>query len=133
VRWTAEHFDGFTERLLRYTLRFESGVAELEASWFHPEPSTRGFRKQFAFDDAPLVRALPALQLMRERYESSWEDMDTKALVVESGGSVIRYHVNGGDMLVRDQPELRAFLDLFEWLEGQVVAHLPWPQSERIT
>jgi hypothetical protein len=129
VKWSAEHYDGFSSRLLGYTLQCESGVAELEANWFRPEPSTRSFRKQFLLDDTPLMRALPALLSMQERYEAKWDGVDIKLLAVESNGSVIRRHVYGGGVLVDKQPELQAFLDLFVWLEGLVVAQLPWPQD----
>jgi len=129
VKWSAQHFDGFTERLLGYTLQCESGVADLEANWFRPEPSTCSFRKQFMLDDSPLMRALPALLSMQERYDAPWDDVDTKLLVVESSGTMIRRHVYGGGVLVNEHPELREFLDLFAWLEDRVVAQLPWPED----
>jgi hypothetical protein len=86
VRWRARHTDGFTSCLLAYTLRGEEGMAELEASWFLPEPSTREFRARFAIEEGPLERVVPALRAMDERYESDSTDLDEKELEVEVGG-----------------------------------------------
>ncbi len=127
MRWTAQHTDGFTSRLLRYIIRVEDGMAELEASWFLPKPSTSGFRARFAIDDGPVERVVPALRAMDEGYESSRTHLDHKVLEVDVGGERIRRQVYGGAELVATRPELRSFLDFFDWLEGQVVARLPWP------
>jgi hypothetical protein len=129
MRWTARHFDGFTRRLLGYSLHVVDGVAELEASWFLPQPSTRGFRARFPIDERLVVQCVPALRAMAERYAADWTDMDDKVLEVEVGGECIRRQVYGGSDLVEAHPELRPFLDLFEWLEGQVVARLPWTEE----
>ena len=69
---------------------------------------------------------MPAILRMRERYDSSWDDLDIKLLVVDSGESVIRRHVYGGGELALKQPELREFVGVFAWLEEQILAHLPW-------
>ncbi len=129
MRWAARHFDGFTSRLLGYTLRVEDGIAELEAAWFLPEPSTRGFRARFAIDEGPVVQIVPALGAMREQYNAPCTDLDNKMLEVEVDGQCIRREVYGGYALVGLHPELRPFLEFFKWLEGQVVARLPWDQA----
>jgi len=130
VRWMAQHFDGFTSRMLFYNLRVEDGVAELEASWSLPRPPTSGFRARFAIDEAPVVQILPALRAMGERYELPCTDLDHKVLEVEVSGECIRRHVYGFGRLFRglggERSELQQYLGLFEWLERQVVARLPW-------
>jgi len=125
MEWTARHSDGFTERSLRYTVHCVDGVAELEAGWFRRELPPGEFRTLFAINDAPVSDALPALRTLDERYEAGWDDLDTQILVVESGGVVIRRRIYGCDVLLRDRPELLPFLELFRWLEGLVLAHLP--------
>ena len=129
MRWTAYYSDGFTRRLLSYSVTCKNGMAEVEASWFLPMPSTKGFLTRFALSDDRVLQAVPSLRLMDEKYETTWEDLDTKVLVVEVGGEIIRRSVYGGGILIDEKPELQAFLDLFDWLEEEVVKHLPFRES----
>ena len=125
MQFTARHTDGFTARVLAYTVSYSEGVAELEASWFRPEPPTEGHRVRFALDSEPLVRLLPALRVMGLKYEASWEDCDHKYLVVELAGETLRWTVYGGQVLKPKHPKLHPWFELWEWLEGQVAPHLP--------
>lgn len=129
MRWMAQHFDGLTSRMLAYTLRVEDGAAELEADWWLPRPPTRGYRARFAIDDAPVLEVIPALRAMDEQYALPCTDLDMKVLEVEVGGDRIRRQVYGFGRLGGAQSKLRPFLELFEWLERQVVAHLPRSQD----
>lgn len=125
MRFTAQHSDGFTERLLRYTVSYCEGVAELEASWFRPEPRTKCYRATFPLDIEPLVRSLPALRLMAPDYEATWEDLDLKVLDIESPQEALRVRVYGGGVLQAAHPELQPWFEVWRWLEEQVVLHLP--------
>ena len=125
MQFTAWHSDGFTERLLSYSLSCSGGVAELDAFWFRPEPPTKGHRVCFNLDPEPLVRALPDLRAMGPEYEASWDDLDHKVLEVVSAGETLRWKVYGGGVLLPDHPELRPWFKVWRWLEGQVAVHLP--------
>lgn len=125
MKWTAQHSDGFTHRLLSWTLHVADGQAMLDARWSKPEPATQGFLKEFLIDEEPLERALPAIRQMNERYEATFDDVNTQRLVIELPGGTIRRDVYGGCALLDKQPKLRPFLEFFAWLEKQVLVHLP--------
>ena len=126
MKWTAEHFDGLTERLLSYRLCCDDGAAELTARWFWPRPGCREFRSRFALDDSTVRQALADLRSLDTCYEASWEDQCRQRLIIELDAEVIDRRVSGGGVLVAEQPELRPFLVLFQWVEKEVLAQLPF-------
>lgn len=125
MRWTARHRDGFTEHLLRFDLRGAGGRVEGDACWFQPGPGSASCRLRFDLDEARIAAAVPALRLMDEAYAAGWTDMDDRTLTVEVDGEAIRRHAYGAGVLVADRPELRPFVELFDWLEAEVLARLP--------
>lgn len=126
MRWLAEHRDGFKYRDLSYTLRVDGGQAELNARWglLAPIPELYEYRGQFALDDGPVARALPALRGMAERCGLEGDDSDSDRLVIEADGERITRTVKGC-VLPPVDPGVEAFRALFEWVEEQVLAHLP--------
>nr|AIA14744.1 Unknown Function [uncultured bacterium] len=122
---TARYSDGFTEHLLSWKLTAIDGWAELEAAWFRPEPRMQNFRAEFPISLTPLRNALPALQVLDEKYEAAWDDLEHRDLVVESGDVILRRRVYGLGALIRQHPELRAFQEVWNWIEGEVLVHLP--------
>ncbi|MES2794020.1 MAG: hypothetical protein V4719_30685, partial [Planctomycetota bacterium] len=90
IRWTAYHSSGFSESLLGYKLRCEDGIAELNARWSWPKPSSKQFLARFAIDSHLIATAIPALRTMNERYDSGCDDLGHWHLVVETGGEIIK-------------------------------------------
>ena len=126
MKWTAEHWDGFTERLFCFTLQGVDGIAELDAKWFRPDRhrSKCVSRTIVEIDDGPIQAILPNLRGMDALYDCHWDDVRTDILTVEIDGEVIERKVRGGGGLVKKHPELRPFMKLFEWFESQVLSHI---------
>lgn len=122
---TAHYSDGFTSRLLTWKLSAIEGLAEVEAYWSAPMPRTTGFRAEFAISFDPLARLLPSLRQLDEKYSAPWDDLDNRLLTIESPNETLRRQVYGIGVLIKDQPELGAFLNVWTWLEGEVLAQLP--------
>jgi hypothetical protein len=130
MKWTARYVDGYNSRLLKYTLTAEGGSAELTVSRFNPRPAIRDLRATFPVDDGPVVRTVPALRVMEPRYDAATTDLPTRVLTIEAGGETLRRDVYAAEVLVETRPELRPFLDLFGWIEAQVLAQLPHSGTE---
>jgi hypothetical protein len=126
VKWTAEHWDGFTTRLFCFTLNGVDEIAELDAKWFRPDRhrSKCVAKTIVEIDDAPIRKILPILRGMDALYDCHWDDVGSKILTIEIDGEVIKRKVRGGGLLVDKHPELRPFMKLFEWLESQVLSHI---------
>lgn len=105
MRWVAEHFDGFTQRLFGYKVVCNDGVAELTAHWFKPDPGNDAFRQRFQIDDDCIKRILPSLREMEEQYESHWEDLETNELTIMIGDERIHRRVYGGYEMINRFPE----------------------------
>jgi hypothetical protein len=125
MKWTARYIDGYNRRLLTYTLGVKDGSAGLTASRCNPPPPIRDFRATFPINDGPVARAIPALRLMEPRYDAQTTDQPTRVLTIEADGEILRREVYAGEILVGKRPELGPFLDLFDWIEAQVLAQFP--------
>jgi len=126
MKWTAEHYDGFSSRLLRYTLNGVDGLAELEAKWFQPgrHRSDCAVKAAIELDDAPIRGILPLLRSMNPSYECGWDDLCQDSLTIEIDDEVINRSVRGGGILGERHPELRPFLKLFKWFEAHVLSQI---------
>ena len=122
MRIEASYHDGFTERLLSWSLEVNSGKAYLEASWFRG----RGpLRARFRVEEAPLRAALPLLSGLEEEYRAPWEDLEERALVITGAGRAIRRLVYGAGAILQEHPEVERFLRVWGLLDDAVRAHLP--------
>ncbi len=122
MRIEATYFDGFTEHLLRWQLEINDGKAYLEASWFK---NRTPLRAKFRFDEGAFRSVLPLIFEMKEEYRAPWEDLENRVLVVKDGEVSVRRHVYGAGILLKENPEIEGFLNLWRILEDAVVAHLP--------
>jgi len=132
MRINTSYADGFTSRLLRWTLDVDRGNASLHADWFqNPSPVRTAFR----LDDGPVRAALPRLALAARSLEAAaagrgvCDDAGLRTLTVEDGETSVRIrddHNATVGAAVKRHPELKAFREVWRLLEKAVAPHLPF-------
>lgn len=128
MRIDAEHWDGYTCRLLYWKLEFDRGAALLEADWSGRLRFTRNrplFRALFEIDEVAFRSKLHLLDGMAEEYTANCTDLVHRRLSVQDGDHTIRRHVYGAGLLRRKYSEINHFLTFWKLLEAPVMAQLP--------
>jgi hypothetical protein len=123
MRWVARHCDGYCSRLLIFTLSVHRGIAQLEASWARPEPSSDEFRTQFEIDESRIEGLLPKLRNVNEQ-DSEFDlctDLSSNTLIIKGAHSHQESEFFGGGCFEEFPP----FREFFAWLQEQVIAQLP--------
>lgn len=125
MRIKAQHRDGFTEHLLKWTLEtdVDSEVAHVSSRWFAPNGNgTAEFN--IPFDGSILRTNIAAMDALQESYSLPMTDCGMLILEIERDGKVRTWDLYGCEGLLEDHPELEPFFEFWRPLSNAIESKL---------
>jgi hypothetical protein len=127
MKLRAEHFDGFTEHLVSWTLNAEGNTATIVASW-----SQSGGRKQKTysvdFPDSRIEQIAAALLGLKSKYDGHVDDFPTYALCVNTNDGELKTVIHAGINWPEDEkPAVAKFMSVWRPISREVENLLSLP------
>ncbi len=125
MKLTAEHFDGFSEHLLRWILHAGNGIAIIEASWFGlPRHVEQLF--EMPFPDSRIQTFAQVLRTLKPQYDGRVDDLPFHSVVVDDGNFNLCTKVRAGfNWSAEDKSDVDAFMTVWRPLRRVVEKLLP--------
>jgi hypothetical protein len=125
----AQHWDGFSSELLRWSLDVRDGVGRVEAEWFeYCALEQKGRRAAtFAFSLEWVVPLFDSFAALVADYDYPITDSQTERLTVQVDDRQKTCQVYAGDIVLREHPEVDAFYCLWHPIEQAVLRALDLP------
>ena len=127
MKLLAEHFDGFTEHGVSWTLEASSDIAAINASWFQPGGRVE---RSFVLDfpDTQIERIAIAIDDLKPEYNGHVDDFPTYSLCVIDGDNARKTTVHAGISWPADvQSDIDAFMSVWRPIYRDVERLLALP------
>lgn len=127
MKLIAEHFDGFTEHLVSWTLEASDNVASINASWLQKGARTR---KKFVLDfpNARIESVATAIDGLKSNYNGQVDDFPTYSLCVTVDDDERKTIVHAGISWPKEvKPEIDAFMRVWRPISRDVERLLALP------